>query len=110
MRFGEVCQPCATLEVFAQLNGIVHAERTIAARPGGLGGPRSHVKPLADGALALPEREEQRDVGLELAQPGPSKDADLLFLTKDLDIDWVFMMGKVAMRKGEVVMKGAFEE
>ena len=38
------------------------------------------------------------------------KDADLLFLTKDLDIDWVFMMGKVAMRKGEVVMKGAFEE
>lgn len=38
------------------------------------------------------------------------KDADLLFLTKDFDIDWVFMMGKVAMRKGEVVMKGAFEE
>lgn len=38
------------------------------------------------------------------------KDADILFLTKDLDIDWVFMMGKVAMRKGEVVMKGAFEE
>lgn len=38
------------------------------------------------------------------------KDADLLFLTKDLDIDWVFMMGKVALRKGEVVMKGAFEE
>lgn len=38
------------------------------------------------------------------------KDADLLFLTKDLDIDWVFMMGKVAMRKGEVIMKGAFEE
>ena len=38
------------------------------------------------------------------------KDADLLFLTKDLDIDWVFMMGKIAMRKGEVVMKGAFEE
>ena len=38
------------------------------------------------------------------------KDADLLFLTKDLDIDWVFMMGKVAMRKGAVVMKGAFEE
>lgn len=38
------------------------------------------------------------------------KDADLLFLTKDLDIDWVFMMGKVAMRQGEVVMKGAFEE
>ena len=38
------------------------------------------------------------------------KDADLLFLTKDLDIDWVFMLGKVAMRKGEVVMKGAFEE
>lgn len=38
------------------------------------------------------------------------KNADLLFLTKDLDIDWVFMMGKVAMRKGEVVMKGAFEE
>lgn len=38
------------------------------------------------------------------------KDADLLFLTKDLDIDWVFMMGKVAMRKGEIVMKGAFEE
>lgn len=38
------------------------------------------------------------------------KDADILFLTKDFDIDWVFMMGKVAMRKGEVVMKGAFEE
>lgn len=38
------------------------------------------------------------------------KDADLLFLTKDFDIDWVFMMGKVAMRQGEVVMKGAFEE
>ena len=38
------------------------------------------------------------------------KDADILFLTKDLDIDWVFMMGKVAMRKSEVVMKGAFEE
>lgn len=38
------------------------------------------------------------------------KDADILFLTKDLDIDWVFMMGKVAMRKGEVVMKGTFEE
>lgn len=38
------------------------------------------------------------------------KDADILFLTKDLDIDWVFMMGKVAMRQGEVVMKGAFEE
>lgn len=38
------------------------------------------------------------------------KDADILFLTKDLDIDWVFMMGKFAMRKGEVVMKGAFEE
>ncbi len=38
------------------------------------------------------------------------KDADILFLTKDLDIDWVFMMGKVAMRKGEIVMKGAFEE
>lgn len=38
------------------------------------------------------------------------KDADLLFLTKDIDIDWVFMMGKVAMRQGEVVMKGAFEE
>lgn len=38
------------------------------------------------------------------------KDADLLFLTKDFDIDWVFMMGKVAMRKGEVFMKGAFEE
>ena len=38
------------------------------------------------------------------------KDADILFLTKDLDIDWVFMMGKVAMLKGEVVMKGAFEE
>ena len=38
------------------------------------------------------------------------KDADLLFLTKDFDINWVFMMGKVAMRQGEVVMKGAFEE
>lgn len=38
------------------------------------------------------------------------KDADILFLTKDFDIDWVFMMGKVAMRKGKVVMKGAFEE
>ena len=38
------------------------------------------------------------------------KDADLLFLTKDLDIDWVVMMGKVAMSKGEVIMKGAFEE
>lgn len=38
------------------------------------------------------------------------KDADLLFLTKDFEPEWVFMMGKVAMRKGEVVMKGAFEE
>ena len=38
------------------------------------------------------------------------KDADLLFLTKDLEPEWVFMMGKVAMRQGEVVMKGAFEE
>lgn len=38
------------------------------------------------------------------------KDADLLFLTKDFEPEWVFMMGKVAMRQGEVVMKGAFEE
>lgn len=38
------------------------------------------------------------------------KDADLLFLTKDFEAEWVFMMGKVAMRQGEVVMKGAFEE
>lgn len=38
------------------------------------------------------------------------KDADLLFLTKDFEPEWVFMMGKVAMRQGEVVMNGAFEE
>lgn len=38
------------------------------------------------------------------------KDADLLFMTKDFEPAWVFMMGKVAMRNGEVVMKGAFEE
>ena len=38
------------------------------------------------------------------------KDADLLFLPKDFEPEWVFMMGKVAMRQGEVVMKGAFEE
>lgn len=38
------------------------------------------------------------------------KDADLLFLTKDFEPEWVFMMGKVAMRQGEVVMKGTFEE
>ena len=38
------------------------------------------------------------------------KDADLIFLTKDFEPEWVFMMGKVAMRQGEVVMKGAFEE
>lgn len=38
------------------------------------------------------------------------KDADLLFLTKHFEPEWVFMMGKVAMRQGEVVMKGAFEE
>ena len=38
------------------------------------------------------------------------KDADLLFLTKDFEPEWVFMMGKVAMRQGEVVMKGSFEE
>ena len=38
------------------------------------------------------------------------KDADLLFLTKDFEPEWVFMMGKVAMRQGEVVLKGAFEE
>ena len=38
------------------------------------------------------------------------KDADLLFLTKDFEPEWVFMRGKVAMRQGEVVMKGAFEE
>lgn len=38
------------------------------------------------------------------------KDADLLFLTKDFEPEWVFMMDKVAMRQGEVVMKGAFEE
>ena len=38
------------------------------------------------------------------------KDADLLFLTKDFEPEWVFMMGKVGMRQGEVVMKGAFEE
>ena len=38
------------------------------------------------------------------------KDADLLFLTKDFEPEWVFMTGKVAMRQGEVVMKGAFEE
>lgn len=38
------------------------------------------------------------------------KDADLLFFSPDFDLKWVFMMGRVAMREGDVVMKGAFEE
>ena len=37
-------------------------------------------------------------------------DADLLIMNEKLDPTWVFMQGRVAMREGEVVMKGMFEE
>ena len=37
-------------------------------------------------------------------------DADLLIMNEKLEPTWVFMQGRVAMREGEVVMKGMFEE
>lgn len=37
-------------------------------------------------------------------------DADLLIMNEKLEPIWVFMQGRVAMREGEVVMKGTFEE
>ncbi len=37
------------------------------------------------------------------------KDADMLFMNGKLEPEWVLMRGAVAMRRGEVVMKGAFE-
>lgn len=37
-------------------------------------------------------------------------DADLLIMNEKLEPTWVFMKGRVAMREGEIVMKGSFEE
>ena len=37
-------------------------------------------------------------------------DADLLFLSKDYALTDVFMKGRQCMKKGEVIVKGAFEE
>ena len=40
----------------------------------------------------------------------PGADADLLVLDEDLEITGLFAKGKTAMRDGELLMKGRFEE
>ena len=50
---------------------------------------------------------------LNLTEKGaivPGADADMLVVDDAFEPQWVFMRGRIAMREGELLMKGAFEE
>lgn len=50
---------------------------------------------------------------LNLTEKGaivPGADADMLVVDDAFEPQWVFMCGRIAMREGELLMKGAFEE
>lgn len=50
---------------------------------------------------------------LNLTEKGaivPGADADMLVVDDAFEPQWVFMHGRIAMREGELLMKGAFEE
>lgn len=50
---------------------------------------------------------------LNLTEKGaivPGADADLLVVDDAFEPQWVFMRGRIAMRDGEILMKGAFED
>ena len=84
MLLGKVCQPGPPLKVFSQLGSTVDVQGAIAAGPGGLDRPRSYVKALAHGTLAVAARESDCHAGLELAQAGAPQQLELLALVAQL--------------------------
>lgn len=65
----------------------------------------SQALPLVTTNVARVLKIDDRKGSLE-----PDKDADVVLLTKDLEVDTVLARGRVMVRSGQVVVKGPFEE